>query len=664
HDLANRYSDTGQFADILSLPADPPWLVLHDWLLDDWGFPQGEARRALERHLSLAMVATFAAVHVRESALLSSVLDVEAGFDSSAQRLEQVLHDEATAHLAHLFPPASPFWEYHRKFMDACAQALANPQAWLAPAPQSGERETLRVSPAPAWLAPAPPFDDELNRLADRLAFAKIPLVAVALYAGKARASQLPALLDLFGQLGLVFQILREALSLQHDAHRRHLSYPIIRAMHAAGIEFSRPVSPERLLGAALLTGVVVKIARECLARLERCRASALALDLPTLNAYLSTLEDQWRELMDLFSVEGVESTARHPGRLRLAMAAPHNGLAQAIVMAEAYLVADRTFRESWEVQRRGIFDSGELIGRIFAPGLILETLCQHRADMAGDVSALLDALADSGFRYYPHPAVPPDADDLGLALRLYSHSTEKARHREQLQKPLRWMEANISATGQIPCWFTRGVEGLDDAHETVLWGNQCATVEANLLLGLIAYDPIAYRAVIESSAAQWLRRWRLSGLGANALYDSAYALWTALRLLNALSASMVESNLRDQMERVMESAPRRDDEAMVERLRLEARDVSTPQAAAFLTLACLDGPASPAIAALFNPGWINLIVKRQRYDGSWASESLFVTPTRGEMAAWYSSRSVTTAYCWHALKVYEQWRVEPPAPA
>jgi hypothetical protein len=102
--------------------------------------------------------------------------------------------------------------------------------------------------------------------------------------------------------------------------------------------------------------------------------------------------------------------------------------------------------------------------------------------------------------------------------------------------------------------------------------------------------------------------------------------------------------------------------EQFAQRLREEAAHISTAQEAALMLLMCLDKAAPPSIAALFEPGWLSLILKRQRYDGSWMGEPLFVTPTRGEAAAWYSSRSVTTAYCWHALKTYARWRQAHPA--
>jgi hypothetical protein len=53
----------------------------------------------------------------------------------------------------------------------------------------------------------------------------------------------------------------------------------------------------------------------------------------------------------------------------------------------------------------------------------------------------------------------------------------------------------------------------------------------------------------------------------------------------------------------------------------------------------------------LFRVEWLTKLFKSQRYDGSWLAEPLFGTPTRGELATWYASSSVTTGFCYHALK-------------
>jgi hypothetical protein len=654
HHLAHRYSDTGQFADILSRPTDPPWLYLHFWLLDDWEFPEGAARQALERRLLLAMVALFCATSVHDA-----ILDDDSAFDAGFRGLERALSDAAASQLAALFPPAAPFWDHHRAFMAASSQAMAKP----APQALQFSAKSFKETAGPADPAS---LEDYERHLADRLAWVKIPAAAVALHGGGPRASRLAPLLDLLDRVSVIHQIWHEVLAVRRDAHRGFRSYPIARAMREAGLEPSARVPPERLLGALVLTGAMSRLARECLAQLDECRASAHALDLPTLAAHLAAVAVPFHELDDLFSMGGAPRPAARLGPTRLSFADPHDSLAEALAMAEGYLLADRTFRESWEVQRRGVFGSTEVIGRVFAPGLILELLRQHRADLAGEVSALLDRMAVDGYRYYPYPGLPPDADDLGLALRLCPYAAGQARHRQQLERPLRWMAANILETGQIACWFTRGVDGLE-VEALSLWGQACATVEANLLLGLLAHDAAAHRAVIEASAAQWLDRWQASGLGANALYVSSCALWTALRLVHALADAPQLHALRARVDRVRE--------IVAERVREEAGRVAAPQEAAFMTMICLQrpapaltpdqwkarGPDDSSLASLFDPDWIRLLLKRQRYDGGWMGEPLFVTPTRAEAPAWYASHSVTTAYCYHALRVYDAWRSDSP---
>jgi hypothetical protein len=88
-------------------------------------------------------------------------------------------------------------------------------------------------------------------------------------------------------------------------------------------------------------------------------------------------------------------------------------------------------------------------------------------------------------------------------------------------------------------------------------------------------------------------------------------------------------------------------------RLAREARRRTlNPQDAALLTLTCLENAAAEA---LLNPAWIAVLLKHQRYDGSWQAEPFYPTPNRGGAATWYASRSVTTAFCYHALQTYRR---------
>ena len=81
-------------------------------------------------------------------------------------------------------------------------------------------------------------------------------------------------------------------------------------------------------------------------------------------------------------------------------------------------------------------------------------------------------------------------------------------------------------------------------------------------------------------------------------------------------------------------------------------RRTLNPQDAALLTLTCLGHAADEA---LFEPAWVAALLKNQRFDGSWQAEPFYPTPNRGGVATWYASRSVTTAFCYHALQTYRR---------
>jgi hypothetical protein len=171
--------------------------------------------------------------------------------------------------------------------------------------------------------------------------------------------------------------------------------------------------------------------------------------------------------------------------------------------------------------------------------------------------------------------------------------------------------------------------------------------VEANLLLGLIAYDALDYREVIERGVASLSQRWSSRGLSATAHYVPLYSLWVTLELLAKLPATLSEreGKSREQLQQTILHLLQRE----------AARSTLSPQEAAFLILACLAGGngLTEKLQALLKPAWPLRLYKSQRYDGSWAAEPLYGTPTRGEFAAWYSSRLVTSAFCYHALKRY-----------
>ncbi len=384
NNLATFYSDTGQFSDILCREHDFPLLYLHYWLLDDWHIPNSVERTALEKHLFLAMVFNFAAVYTQES-----ILDEASNFDHHHFLLAQMLTQQATFHLAQLFAGDSPFWTYHGSFWAEYAQAA---------------------------LVTAPPQPLTPVTVAAKLAYAKISIAGVTEFAKKADTlAQLGGLMD---RLNFVYQTLTDLATLRRDLSQRRVTYPLQRTMIAAGLDPLQPFPPERLLGALILTNTVEEIGQECLAQLDKGRSNAESLGLPTFAAYTKTLADQIRQVMALFNLKTGSIKPAKP------FFRPYvDPLPTVIAVAEGYLLSDSTFRESWEVQRRGAFGQPELTAKAFPSGLIVEVLCQHGHDLAGAIEWIFQTLHATGCRYYDTPAMPPDTDDLGLLLRLYPFS-------------------------------------------------------------------------------------------------------------------------------------------------------------------------------------------------------------------------------------------------
>lgn len=556
HTLGGTFSATGQFADILTRPADYPLLELPLWLCADWG-ASAEQRAELEQKLLPALTFQFCAVFLASAA---------SPFDSNFETLAEILRAEAQ-------------------------------RLW----PEMSELQTLAAQ----------------------------PVLALGLFAAQATGAvcQRPADAQKFSE-GLpafhqAFQLRDEALNIRRDLARGTDSSVIQAVRQTAGLPPEQKVAPEKILGALVLTNAASQLHHQALAQLALSRAHTQ--NFPSFLNYLTGFESH---LADVFAALSLKGQPRPPVHFTPAV----NQAAHARQMAEQFLLADLAFKESWEVQRRGLLGQPEVISKTFGVGLVLELAAPHLPALRPQVSAWFETYAHTGFRYYPHPAVPPDADDLGLALRLHTLSPEPEKHRALLATPLRWMRANVGPNGQLPCWFTRGVEDLDTAPHTVLWGNNCLTVEANLLRGLLSFGRANFEAVIEPALHLWLARWNEVGLGGNLFYGPLYALWMVTELLLAYNNPAVVAGPLA---------------AIAQRFHAEAATIRTPQAAALALCLSTRHPQLTPQAV-----WQDLILKNQSYDGGWPAEPLFVAPTRSETAAWYASRTVTTALCYRALKL------------
>ena len=594
--LSILYSPTGLLRDILTRPGDYGLLYAHDWLIHDW---QIDLPATVSRHL-----------------FLSASYNVMAGYSAMAQRdrdtpltadyapLQTWLAQQAMRHNTLLFAEASPYWIDDEACRSAAAAAqLQETEDWFA---HGGTWQT-----------------DYATHLKDRLAPFKLNVCGAALLARQ--SERLPQLQRLLDALHIALQLRAEIVAVRRDLNRRRFTYPIIHALLAVHIDPRGALNPDRILGAMLLSGSLRQVCADALAYAAEARTLAHDLNLPTFETYLTEHRDELLALQDLFTLGQTPNPDRPTPSLRPAI----DSLPTVINMAEKFLLADRTFAESWEVQRRGPQD---LISKAFPTGLIAEILGQHDHHVTDVIDEVFRTLHGSGFRYYTSPIGLPDTDDLGLLLRLLRYSDRSEEHRQMLRTPLNWLKNSIAADGLIPVWLTTPEEA-----QVRVWGNHCATVAANLLLGVLDNTNEVETDLIDRAAAHWLTRWQHDGLGANAYYVPAYALWTTVKLLTQLAVC------RPPWQTEIEAATQQAITLLAHDTR---RATLTPQTAAFLILST----AYPATRHLFDAGWITYLLKTQRYDGSWRAEALYLTPTRGEFAAWYASRTVTTAFCYHAL--------------
>jgi hypothetical protein len=471
----------------------------------------------------------------------------------------------------------------------------------------------------------------------------KIPVVATALWSGQ--QARLPQLCDMADRLTFALQTRCDLASLRRELRSGRYSLSLLRAMAAAGLDPRQPARPETMLGTLILTGAIKKVGQEALDQLAAGQTAAQTLQLPTFAAYFSFAAGLIRQALaqfDLKAKPGQPTGARDVKQSRPVFKPAIAPLDQAIKMAEEYLLSDLSFRESWAIQR-GLPNLPQLTARAFPTGLIVERLCQQGHPLTEQIDQIYRLLQASRFRYYEEKLpLPPDADDLGLLLRLYRYGApdRQAAYRTMLQEPLGWLENSILPSGEIPVWFHTDEENSPQKDPPLLiWGNRCATTESNLLLGLIDYDWRDYRSIIEKSALNLLDRFRRWGLTAALYYVPPYILANAFELILGLSSLPIQASLDQKIKQTLPM--------LLEQLELEAkREPLTPQTAALLRLACSQAQARLCLQT----GWISLLLKSQRYDGSWEAEPIFLIPGRGG-TAWYSSRLVTTAFCYQALK-------------
>jgi hypothetical protein len=578
YDLALRHSDTGQFRDVFLGRSQFPLLSVGPWLLHDLPASFGAAHEAAEGHLFVAALLVAARTHTVEA-----MLDPYSFYDSEHEGLVDFLTELASIELGRTPPAVSDD-------PDASDHVIGR---WSA-----GARTVAAVALA---IAERGDLEADVGAMLDNLA------------AG--------------------FQIRDDLRSMHHDLLAGRPTYPIAAVADRAAISLHPWPDPLVLLGSAVTTGAIEAILETAIGRLGESRLAAEGLGLATFAAFAADAQASFEDRL-LAVRRGVRTPSHEP---LIAIAEPT--LRKATVMAEGYLLADRSFRETWETHREGMFGEPLVMSR-FPVGLVLEILAAHGHDLSAEVDAFLDFTAKNGFRYFDHPSSDPDTDTVGVYLRLMRRGSRRAHHVRMAEPILACLARQVDETGAVPVWLPGCLDRETERPAVLDLGEGCGTVAAHLLLGLIDADAVAHAETIERGSTSLLGRIAEVGLGANVNYPPLYALVVFLRLTARLVGGEHSEATDDGVARARTVLS----EILEGALRLPA---PTAQEAALLTIACLENERRERV----DPRWRITILKRQRFDGGWPGEPFAAAPNRGQWVTWYSSAILTSAICYDALR-------------
>ena len=589
--LAVRYSSTGSFRDILRSSDADPVFHQHLWLLDDLGIPDGNERSRVEEYVFRAMVQAFC------------VLQIDEERERGAHALADWLAGRSASEFSAFLPEHTTFWTMHHQRWEAYQEAILAGESSY-----SGSNESEVMSLHSALVAP----------------LALGPL-AVACWAGRQdHLEQLEAMLDRLNTVQATFGALT---AIKQDLGQGKVS-PTVRLM--IGASRAPTENPERLLGEILLNAAVDPVIEGCHKQLDGARNIARSLQLPTFASYAEHLGGVAEEIRSLLSLNG----KREPSRLRL-QSAPLT-IDQSIRMAQDYLLADRTFREAWEVHRWGMNGVSELSAR-FPAGLIIEILGRHGVDVKELVDDFYLHLEDKHFAYYDHPTTPfIDTDNLGVLLRILRYSDDTPDRRRAIQGLLALLEANVQPDGRLPVWLNT----QEEAESVMFLGEGCGTIEANLLLGLVRYKPDESGPLVLRASRRLLTDFASRGTSITVNYPRTYTLAVLAELLSDLTTQGLSDQIPD--------FAAADDRLRIEIERETTRPKIGPQDAACLTWAGYTAGVAP-----FPPDrLLPIILDSQSFDGGWPAEPFFFAPTAGGRTMWHASRLLTSAVCYQALNL------------
>ena len=613
-ELEQYCAPSGKWRDLLAHTAYRP-LDFAPCLFQDFAIARTTQHREFERHLFRAAFFEFAAILASQLTLSA---EVNYSYEHSLLAVGLVSQAEWFLSASGILPEqlraySVAFWHEHT--------------------------EALLMHRQLRYRRSTPYTAEDIGNLGKRWAPLKMPVVVAAISAGQ--EALLAELLPLLDEAAALYQLGVELAELNRDLSRGSCSYPIACLMDKFGMAFGTPPEPNQVLLAAFASPTLPTLALAAQQRGVMLLSQLEALNLPHLRQGLEPLLQPFQDLMAAYQPASA-TAAVDPGTAPVFFADPKPQLAQVLNAADAALCSDPAYRESWEIHRWGFVNEPYLDASVFPTAYILEQRLLAGHACGAELDGLFALYRQNRCHFFNQPcALPPDCDTLGLMLRLAGHAHSVARCREWLEMPLAWLLANVTDDGLLPTFMMQGVDAGDGRRYLPrMLGQNCAAVQSGLLLGLLAFDSQRFGKLIVRCATATFDRFVQAREGAFRWYDTLLGVEMVLRLVAALrDDDALWPEVQASAEAAVATAI-----AMLHSHRGLGR-VSC-QNAAVLVLACHEGPARH----LFDPEWVELLLRTQHTDGLWDACPFYILPNRGNLSDWYRSKTVTTALCFHAL--------------
>jgi geranylgeranyl pyrophosphate synthase len=310
-------------------------------------------------------------------------------------------------------------------------------------------------------------------------------------------------------------------------------------------------------------------------------------------------------------------------------------------VMAQAldYLNFIEGYQDVWEVQRWGFLNEPVLIGNLFNPLLVLESLMDAGQDIKPELENILKRRLEDGWHYYSQSLkIPPDSDDLGQILQLVARNVLPDLE-PLLGTPLQVLESNLEPNGFCPTWLCDEIHHTRAEVSKAWFGNACPGVMANLYYGLAHYDQTRYSAQIDQGIRYLIEQ-----------FDADKAQWPDVYYLSPLYVAYLISRLmayQGVFHPCLEAVQAR----VLSEQSLDGSWFQAPQSTAFALLFLLSLPAEQRSLSLqAQKKALIYLVDTQDYDGSWPGEDFFIRPGREGAFEAFSHPKLCTAFVLRAL--------------